>query len=151
MNEDLRSLKRRFFGKIYKMISKNLQFLFLLSLILITAHGVEELLTDFRHTDSFVLALASYLNMTPETFYWVFHIIWWTMLPSIFILLRRNAVLLPLLTLFSIVFVFELHHIIKALISTQYYPGMLTAFFYPILGAFFYKELWRNWKQRISA
>ena len=128
------------------MISKHLQSLFLLSLLLITAHGIEEAFTDFRHTDSFVIGIASWLNMTPEMFYWVFHIIWWTMLPSIYIFLRKSSVLLPLLTLFSIVFVFELHHVIKAIIASQYYPGMITAFFYPILGIFFYKELLKNWK-----
>jgi len=128
------------------MISRNLKSLFFLSLFLIAAHGVEELLTGFRHTDSFVLAPASYLNMTPEMFYWVFHIIWWTLLPTAYIILRKSTILLPLLTLFSVVFVFELHHVIKALISAQYYPGMITAFFYPILGIFFYKELLKNWK-----
>lgn len=130
------------------MISRNLQFLFLLSLFLITAHGIEETLTGFRHADSFVIVLANYTNMTPEMFYWVFHIIWWTLLPSVYIFLRKSTVMLPLLTLFSIVFMFESHHIIKAIIANQYYPGMITAFFYPILGVFFYRELIKNWRQR---
>ena len=56
------------------MISKKLQFLFLLSLMLIVIHGIEEQLTGFRHTDSFVIALGSYLRMSPEAFYWAFHI-----------------------------------------------------------------------------
>ena len=128
------------------MTSKRLQFLFLLSLFLIAAHAVEETLTGFRHTDSFVIAIAGWLSMTPDTFYWVFHIIWWTLLPSVYIFLRKQPILLPLLTLFSIVFLFELHHVIKAIIAGQYYPGAITAFFYPILGIFFYRELLRNWR-----
>lgn len=132
------------------MISKNLQFLFLLSLFLITVHGIEETLTGFRHSDSFVVSLANYFNTTPETFYWVFHIIWWTLLPTAYVFLRKSTVILPLLTLFSVVFAFELHHVAKALIVNQYYPGMITAFFYPILGIFFYSELIRNWRQKIT-
>lgn len=132
------------------MISKNLRFLFLISLFLIAAHGVEEQLTGFRHTDSFVIALGGFLNTTPETFYWAFHIIWWALLPSLYIFLRKNPVLLPLLTLFSIVFVFELHHVIKAIVAGQYYPGMITAALYPVLGVFFYKELVQNWLVRLQ-
>jgi len=132
------------------MISKKLQFLFLLSLMLIVIHGIEEQLTGFRHTDSFVIALGSYLSMSPEAFYWAFHIIWWSLLPSVYILLRKNPVMLPLLTLFSVVFVFELHHVVKAFVANSYYPGMITAAFYPVLGVFFYKELVQSWRFRLK-
>jgi len=88
--------------------------------------------------------------MTPETFYWGFHVIWWLLLPSAYIFFRKSPILLPLLTLFSIVFAFELHHIVKAAIAGQYYPGMITAIFYPILGVFFYKELIQNWRFRLK-
>ncbi len=131
------------------MISKNLQLLFVLSLLLIAAHGVEETLTEFRRTDPFVISIANYLGTTPEMFYWIFHIIWWVLLPSVYIFLRKSDVLLPLLTLFSIVFVFELHHVVKAVIANRYYSGMFTALFYPILGVFFYKELIKNWKEKL--
>lgn len=130
------------------MISKNLQLLFLLSLFLIAAHGIEETLTGFWHSDSFVVSLANYFSTTPEMFYWVFHVIWWTLLPTVYVFLRKSTIILLLLTLFSIVFVFELHHIVKGLIANQYYPGMITAFFYPVLGVFFYRELIKNWRHK---
>lgn len=132
------------------MISKHLRLLFLLSLLLIAAHGVEETFTGFRHTDSFVVAFGNFFNMTPEAFYWTFHILWWILLPSVYIFLRKSTFMLPLLTIFSIVFIFELHHVIKALMASQYYPGVITASFYPILGIFFYKELIKNWRLKLQ-
>jgi hypothetical protein len=131
------------------MVSKRLTTLFVLALGLIYLHGVEEVLTGFPRVDSFMKFGASFFNTSSENFYWISHIfLWWLPIPVIFLILRRRTIILPLLALFGLVFVFELHHLVKAALAQSYYPGMITAFFYPILGVFFYKELLRSRKAR---
>jgi len=89
---------------------------------------------------------ANVFNTSAERFYWFSHFLWWILVPVIFLVLRSKSVILPLLVLFGVVFVFEIHHLIKAVLAQSYYPGMVTAVFYPIVGIFFYKELVREWK-----
>ena len=129
------------------MVSKRLQTLFTLALLLIAAHGVEEVSTGFMYHDSFVSYFANLFNTKEELFYWSFHIMWWLMLiVSWVFIVGKKFILIPL-SLFGIVFFFETHHLIKGLLSGSYYSGTVTAFFYPILGIFYWKELLKNWRK----
>ena len=129
------------------MVSKRLTFLFITALGLIYLHGLEEVLTGFPHVDPFMKFGANFFNTSSEGFYWISHIfLWWLPIPLIFLIFRKTTLILLLLALFGIVFFFEIHHLIKAFVAQSYYPGMITAFFYPILGVFFYKELLKNRK-----
>jgi len=130
------------------MVSKRLSIIFLLSLGLIYAHGFEEILTGFQHTDSFIVFGASLFNVTPASFYWISHIAWWLSVPILFLVFRGNVLIFPLLALFGLVFLTEVHHLVKFVLAKSYYPGMLTAFFYPSTGFFFYRELLKNWKYK---
>lgn len=123
------------------MISNKLKTLFGIALLLIAAHGVEENLTGFLYKDSFVNYFSNLYATKEEVFYWAFHIMWWLMLIVVYLLIRGGRWILYLLSLFSIVFAFESHHVIKGILSGGYYPGMITGFFYPVLGIFFWKEL----------
>lgn len=123
------------------MLSERLKKLFIISLLLIYAHGIEEVITGFQYNDSFMIFFADYFNTTPELFYWISHLIWWISLPLLFILFKPHRLGLPLMILFSIVFVVEIHHVIKGLVSGSYYPGMVTALVYPVMGFFFWKQL----------
>lgn len=129
------------------MVSKKLKFLFLLTLFLVAAHGIEEVLTGFLYKDPFISYFSGLFNTKGEVFYWAFHIMWWLMLVVgyLFILGGRWA-LIPL-TLFGIVYIFEVHHLMKAFEIGDYYPGMISAFFYPIIGFFYWKELLENWRK----
>jgi len=63
-------------------------------------------------------------------------------------LILNRKYLLELLTFLGLVFIFELHHLIKAVISLSYYPGMITGLLFPIIGFFYWKELIKNWKHK---
>lgn len=128
------------------MISKKLKLLFLLTLILIAAHGVEEFNTKFLYIDESNRFFANLLNTKEEIFYWAFHIMWWLMLIVVYLLIMGGKWALIPLTLFGIVYVFEIHHMFKGFQTGGYYPGMLTALFYPVLGIFYWKELIKNWR-----
>ena len=130
------------------MVSKSLRKLFLISLLLIYAHGVEEIINGFQHLDSFMVYGANLFNTTPEIFYWVSHLIWWIFLPMLFLLFNKSRLGLLLLTLYGFVFIIELHHPIKGFLARNYYPGMITALFYPIYGIFYWKQVARDWKTK---
>ncbi len=130
------------------MISKHLNFLFFTALVLIYLHGLEEIFTGFQHVDSFMKFGGDIFNISAVNFYWASHLLWWLAIPIIFVIFKKKSIILPLLALFGTVFFIEIHHLIKALLAQSYYPGMITAFFYPILGIYFYKEVVRNWRNK---
>lgn len=129
------------------MISNKLKRIFLISLILIYAHGIEEIIGGFQYFDSFMVYGANLFNTTPEIFYWVSHLVWWVSLPILFLLFSKNRLGLPLMTLYGIVFFIELHHPIKGILVGSYYPGMITALFYPIFGVFYWQQIIKDWKK----
>lgn len=128
------------------MISNKLKKLFLLSLLLIYIHGVEEILTGFAYKDSFMVFGANLFKTATENFYWVFHLIWWVAVPVLFFLFKQTKLIFLLMSIYGSVFVIEIHHLAKAVILGSYYPGMITAVFYPVLGYFYWKELIKNRK-----
>lgn len=129
------------------MISNKLERIFLISLLLIYAHGVEEIIGGFQYSDSFMVLGAQYLRTTTEIFYWVFHIIFWLSLPILFLLFHKRRVGIILMAIFGVIFIVELHHPIKALFINHYYPRMITALLYPIVGFFFWKQIFPDWKK----
>lgn len=129
------------------MVSRKLKNIFLITLVSIYIHGIEEILTGFPHVDSFMKIGSDYFNITPEQFYWMFHLSFWVLLPVLYIVFhRREKIALFLFSLFGFFFVVELHHIAKAFYSMSYYPGLITALVYPFIGVVYWKELTKNWR-----
>ncbi|MBI2595722.1 HXXEE domain-containing protein [Candidatus Daviesbacteria bacterium] len=118
-----------------------LKHIFLLSLLLIYAHGVEEIINGFQYSDSFMVYGANLFNTTPEIFYWISHLIWWFSLPLLFLVFNKSRLGLFLMTLYGFVFFIEIHHSIKGFLAGRYYPGMVTAMLYPIFGIFYWRQL----------
>ena len=130
------------------MISHQLKRIFLFSLVLIYAHGLEEIIGGFQYFDSFMIFGAEYFGTTPETFYWISHLIWWSLLPVLFFLFNKSRLGLPLMSLYGLVFIVELHHPIKGFLAGRYYPGMITALFYPVFGFFYWRQIINDWKTK---
>lgn len=130
------------------MASNKLKHIFLLSLLLIYAHGIEEVINGFQYSDSFIVYGSNLFNTTPEIFYWISHLVWWVSLPILFLLFRKSRLGLTLMTLYGLVFFIELHHPIKGFLAGSYYPGMVTALFYPVFGFFYWKQIITNWKAK---
>ena len=122
--------------------------LYLLSLILIYSHAIEEIATGFAYGDHFMAFFADIFNTSPQSFYWVSHIIWWLALPILYLLLHKSKYALYLLTIYGLVFFIEIHHVIKGITSASYHPGMITAIIYPIFGVFYWKQLLNVWKTK---
>ena len=129
------------------MISKRLNNLFLITLIPIYLHGIEEILTGFSHIDSFMVIGSHFFNTSSEQFYWVSHIIFWLLLPVLYLFFYKTKVALFLFSLFGLFFIVELHHIYKAVLIKNYYPGLITSLAYPVIGFFYIKELIKIWRK----
>jgi len=127
------------------MITKKLKNLLVIALVLIYLHGFEEILTGFQYNDIFMVSIANLFATQTLAVYWVLHIVFWLLLP-LFILLAFDGKwkYIPL-AIFGLIWFVEIHHLVKALIAMSYYPGMVTAFFYPIFGVFYWRELYNNW------
>ncbi|MCH7641529.1 HXXEE domain-containing protein [Patescibacteria group bacterium] len=120
--------------------------LFLISLVLIYLHGVEEIVTGFQHVDSFMVYFASVFSISTESFYWVSHIIWWVSLPFLYLIFSKTKYSFYLLALYGVVFFTEIHHLVKAILSISYYPGMITAMLYPLFGIFYWRQILNEWR-----
>jgi hypothetical protein len=109
---------------------------------LFIAHGAEELMTGFYNMDSHVKFMFGFVeSLTPlHAAFLVFQIMLWLMLIVSYLLLRGEKWQLRLMAIPGLVMVYELHHIYKAIVVGGYYPGLITALFFPIIGLFFWKE-----------
>lgn len=132
------------------MISSKLKKIFLLGLILIYAHGIEEIMFGFWEVDSIMMTWNDFLISIPQAVYYASHIAWWLLLIPIALLTMGGRWALWGLALFGIVWFIELHHISGAVFITHtYYPGMITAILYPAVGVFYYRELIQNFKKNL--
>ena len=124
-----------------------LQKLFLVSIPLFIAHGLEEIFTGFYYIDSQVEFWLGNLNVlpTPQATFILFQIIIWLVLIIGYMLLLGPKWQLRMMFVLGIVFIYELHHLYKAIAVGGYYPGLITALPIYIAGFFFWKELIRNY------
>lgn len=128
------------------MISQKLKTIFIISIPFFIAHGLEELFNGFYNIDSSVKVIFGFLNemSVPQATFWVFQIMIWLALIVFAFLIANEKWRLRLLFLPGIIFIFELHHIWKAVESWSYYPGVITAIPLTIIGFFFWKALIGN-------
>ena len=119
-----------------------LRFLFFLSIPLFVIHGIEEYVTGFPDVDTFFMIIFRPVMSLPlpQATFVVFQVMLWLLLIlSALVLLgerwQRRLLIIP-----GIVYILEAHHLIEAIIRWTYYPGSLTAIFFPILAFFFWRE-----------
>ena len=129
------------------MISQKLKTIFLISIPVVIAHGIEELATGLYNVDSQVkLMLGFAQNMTPlQSAFWALQImVWLTLLVSYFLILGPKWQF-RLLIIPGVIMIYELEHVYKAIAAGGYYPGLVTALFFPVLAFFFWKEWLKNY------
>ncbi len=129
-------------------MTKKLQKLFLISILLFIAHGFEEILTGFYNIDSHAAFLFGGLAELPnmQALFLLFQIMFWLTLIISYLLLRGPKWQLRLMFIPGVIFVYELHHLYKAIEVGSYYPGLITALAFPVVGFFFWKELLQSYK-----
>lgn len=132
------------------MISQKLKNIFFLSVPVLIIHGLEEYLTSFYNTDSHVKFVFGYLNTlpTPQATFLLFQVMLWVALTIFAILISSEKWRLRLMIIPGLIYIYELHHIWKALEVGRYYPGLVTALLFPVIAFFFWKELLKSYKSR---
>lgn len=129
------------------MISQKLKNIFILSIILFVAHGVEEFFTGFYNVDkSFLLTVGKISDNLPLAFIF-YQIILWLLLLLAYFLIRKNKLVLPISIILIVVMMLELQHLYETLITGRYYPGTFSAIIFPFIAFFFLKELLNNYKK----
>ena len=128
------------------MVSTRLKKIFALSIPLFIAHGTEEFVTHFYDTDAWDQAIFGNLfgNLSTHGATFVtFQIMLWLLLIISFLLLLGEKWQFRILAIAGVIYIYELHHIIKAVSVGGYYPGLITALAFPIVAYFFWREWFR--------
>ena len=130
------------------MISQKLKTLFYISVPVFIAHGLEEIFNGFYNVDWFFKFALGFLKTmsVPQATFIVFQIMIWLALIVFAFLIASEKWRLRLMILPGLIYIFELHHIWKAFESWSYYPGVITAIAFPIIGFLFWKELIKNFQ-----
>lgn len=130
------------------MISTKLKTIFALSIPLFIAHGIEEILTGFYQVDAWDQALFAPLASLSVhgAMFVTFQFMLWLLLAVGLLMLQSERMRLYVLGVAGVVYLFELHHIVKAILAGGYYPGLITALLFPPLAYLFWKEWVRNYQ-----
>jgi hypothetical protein len=124
------------------MISSRLKNIFAFSIPLFIAHGLEEYFFGFYNIDSHIKFMFGYFEqmMPLQATFLIFQIMLWLLLIVSYFLIRGERWRLWLMAIPGIIFIYELHHFYKALDVGGYYPGLVTALLFPVIGYLYWKE-----------
>ena len=130
------------------MISKKLKTIFAISIPVFIVHGLEEYYTGFYNVDyTFTRIFRLFKIMdTSQAGYVFFQILFAFFLIVFLLLIIDERWRLRLMIIPGILYIIELDHILRAVISWGYYPGLITALVFPVIGFLFWKELLKNYK-----
>ena len=131
------------------MISRKLKTIFALSIPLFILHGIEEYQTGFYSNDElYQFVFRPFLEMSwHQVMFATFQVMLWLLLLVSFAMVASERWRLRMMVVWGFVYIFELHHIWKAIVLGSYYPGLITAFMFPLVGYFFWKELIKSWNK----
>lgn len=105
-------------------------------------HGIEEFVTHFYDIDAhdqLIFGTLSGMSVHGATFV-TFQVMLWLLLVVSFLLLLGPKYQFNLLATAGFIYIYELHHIFKAISVGGYYPGLYTSLAFPVIAYFFWKE-----------
>ncbi len=108
---------------------------------LFVMHGIEEYATGFHNVDLIIGVLSRSFELSPLAIFLLVQVV---TLIAIAILLRYPKAWLVLALLISLL---ELEHLIRGMMQGGYYPGMVTAVFFPVIGFLILRGRWSSRKE----
>lgn len=129
------------------MISKKLKVLLMISIGIVYLHFFEEVISGFYKNDWVMMSIGSLFQNVNQAQYYSSHVVWILMIGPAALLALGGKWTLRVLTLYGFSFIVELHHLIDAIRTLNYYPGVITNIVFEIVGFFYWKELLRNWRK----
>lgn len=108
-------------------------------MFLFVLHGTEEYFTGFYNVDGlFLWIMRPFQGLASlDVLFLLFQIIFWLLLGLVFITKMYGR--LSIIVLLTLIFVFELHHILRTVFLRAYYPGTITSLFFPVIGFLMWK------------
>ncbi|MBI4120916.1 MAG: HXXEE domain-containing protein, partial [Parcubacteria group bacterium] len=124
------------------MISQKLKTIFYISIPVFIVHGVEEYFYGFYDIDPIFQFFFKYFDVmtTPQAVFLVFQIMLWLTLVVFALSVMNQKWQLWLMVFLGLIYVFEAHHFVEAIRFGGYYPGVVTATAFLVIGFFFWKE-----------
>ena len=97
--------------------------------VLFALHVIEEYFTEFVKVDRiFIWASRPFIQWgTPIILFTIFQSILWISLIFLFLYAKKHNKIQKYTWIVNIIILFELHHVIEAIIIQQYYSGLITA------------------------
>lgn len=123
------------------MTPPRLRDFFGLSTSLVIAHGIEEMLTGIHLVDPQVTFIFGWLPFPLATSFLVFQLVFWGLLITAYLLILSGKFVFPITFALGLIYLYEFHHFYSAFTVGGYYPGLITALGFPILGYFYRNEL----------
>lgn len=124
------------------MISKKLKVLYLISIIMVFIHGIEEYFTGLYTFDSFYTSFAH-----PRLVFVIIILILCNgFLALSYIAIQKGKFSLSFSVVLGVLLLYEFQHIIVSISHRDYTPGLITALSFPVLSILFWKELLLNLK-----
>lgn len=124
------------------MVSTRLKKIFAISIPVFIAHGLEEYFTGLYNYDAFYQSFSN-----PKIAFIIFVLVVANLsIIAFYIFVKKNKWVLGLSILLGLILLFEFIHFYDAIKIGGYYPGLITAFAFPIIGFLLWKELLKNYK-----
>ena len=127
------------------MVSKNLRKLFLFSIPLFIAHGIEEYITGFYTFDPL---LFGHLGSLSKPLYILSKIALIAVALTVYLFILDKKFAFIVAILWGLLLAFEIEHLYRAVSLHMYTSGLFTGILLVILGIFYWKELIRIWSQK---
>lgn len=126
------------------MISKKLKNLFLISIPIFIAHGLEEYFTNFYTFDP---VLFKHLGDTTKELFIIAQVglIVLALIIYYFLLNRKPGFMISIL--WGVLLILEFEHLYRAISLGGYTPGLITGLLFIPLNFFYWKEFLINWRK----
>lgn len=128
------------------MITRRFKTVTLLSVAAMILHGIEEIHQNFFEHYTLFKTLSRMFDSKEEALFIAFQITFWGVLLLFYAMTLGEKWRFRVLMIFGFILLYENQHIIEAVFTRKYYPGLITALIILPLSLFFWWEIYLHFK-----
>lgn len=129
------------------MVTQRLKTITFLSVTAMILHGVEEIVQNFFDHYTLFKTLSRTFDSKEEAFFVAFQITLWGILLLFYAVTLSEKWRFRVLMIFGLVLLYENQHIIEAILTRKYYPGLFTAVIILPLSLAFWREIYLHYRK----
>lgn len=133
------------------MITKRFKTITLLSVAVMILHGIEEIHQNFFEHYTLFKTLSRTFDSKEEALFIAFQITFWGVLLLFYAVTLSEKWRFRVLMIFGIILLYENQHIVEAVFTRTYYPGLITALIILPLSLFYWWEIYLHYKNHPKA